>query len=85
MLDSAEKLTFLRLMLENEFAHLVDGVNAVQVALALRHSPGEQAVAAENDAFSFRDFPSRPFRSGAPIRIPGAATEPRRSCDRIPC
>src|SRR6516164_1703794 len=38
-------------MLLNEFTHLVDGVKAVQVAFPLRHSPGEKAVASENQAF----------------------------------
>ena len=42
---------FFVLMLSNEFAHLVDGVNAVQVAIALRHAPCEQAMAAQQDAF----------------------------------
>src|ERR1700736_911690 len=51
MLDSAEKRTLLRLMLQNEFTHLIDGVNAVQVAIVLRHSPGEKSVSAENKAF----------------------------------
>ena len=55
MLDSAEQGTFFRLMLQDEFAHLVDGVNAVQVAIALRGSPGEQPVAAKNQAFGCRD------------------------------
>src|SRR3954452_546170 len=38
-------------MFGDELAHLVDGTNAVQIALALRVAPGEQAVAAENQAF----------------------------------
>src|SRR3954466_3378857 len=38
-------------MFGDELAHLVDGTNAVQIALALRVAPSEQAVAAENQAF----------------------------------
>ncbi len=37
-------------MLLDELAHLVDGLDAADVALALRVAPGEQAVAAEDDA-----------------------------------
>ena len=59
-------------MLLNEFAHLVNRVDAVQVAFPLRHAPGKQAVAAENDAIGFgmllhgffdhqRKFESRPL------------------------
>ena len=43
-------------MLQDKFAHLIDGVNAVEIAVALRHSPSEQAVATENKAFCFRTF-----------------------------
>ncbi len=32
----------------NEFAHLIDGANAIEITLALRHSPGEQAMAAKD-------------------------------------
>src|ERR1700694_2713418 len=74
MLRSAEQGTFFRLMPQNKFAHLVDGLNAVQITIALRHSPGEQSVAAENEAFRKRiilDSPfnhERQFESGA---LPG--------------
>ncbi len=37
-------------MVLDELAHLVDGLDAADVALALRVAPGEQAVAAEDDA-----------------------------------
>ena len=39
-------------MIENEFAHLIDGVNTVQVAVALGHSPSEETVAAKNEALA---------------------------------
>src|SRR5579864_161851 len=51
MLDSTEQRAFLGLMLLDEFPHLVDGVDAVQVAVPLRHAPREQAVASEDQAF----------------------------------
>ena len=51
MLNSTELRAFLGLMLLDEFAHLVDGVDAVQIAVALRHSPREQAVASKDQAF----------------------------------
>src|SRR6478736_460140 len=51
MLNSAEQRAFLCLVLLNEFAHLVDGVDAVQIAFPLGHSPREQAVASEDQAF----------------------------------
>ena len=39
-------------MLLDELAHLVDGANAVDVALLLRLSPREQPMTAENDAIA---------------------------------
>src|SRR6202035_992468 len=53
MQGSAEQRTLFRLVSENEFAHLIDGVNAIQVAIALRRSPGEQPVAAEDETLRF--------------------------------
>src|ERR1700728_1189283 len=50
MFESAEQNPFLRLMLLNKLAHLVDGIEAVQITLALRRTPGEQTVAPKNDA-----------------------------------
>src|ERR1035438_4172458 len=50
MLEPAEQNPLLRLMLLNKLTHLVDGMEAVQIALALRRTPGEQTVAAKNDA-----------------------------------
>src|SRR5579864_168319 len=51
VLNSTELRAFLGLMLLNEFSHLVDGVDAVQIAVALRHSPREQSVASKDQAF----------------------------------
>ena len=50
MFQSAEERAFLALMFGDEFAHLVDGVNAAEVAVALRHAPGEEAVAAQQNS-----------------------------------
>ena len=61
VLDSAERHPCLRTMLQNEVAHLVDGVNAVQVTIALRRSPGKQSVAAENQTFRSRIVFDRPL------------------------
>src|SRR5579859_8208843 len=41
-------------MLGNEFAHLVDGLNAIEIALALRHSPGEQPMSSQDEPFGLR-------------------------------
>src|SRR3954465_10714013 len=35
----------------NEFAHLINGVDAIQVAFALRHAPGEEAMTAKDQPF----------------------------------
>src|ERR1035438_8363038 len=43
MLEPAEQNPLLRLMLLNKPTHLVDGMEAVQIALALRRTPGEQS------------------------------------------
>src|ERR1700677_2832347 len=74
VLDSAEQRALLRLMFKNELAHVVNGVNAVQIALALRLSPGKQAMAAKNQAFRSGIVPDcffkhkRQFKSGT---LPG--------------
>ena len=36
----------------DEFAHLIDGVNAVEIAVALGHPPGEQSMATQDQAFA---------------------------------
>src|SRR3954462_6030850 len=38
-------------MLGDKVAHLVDGTNAIEIAVALRVAPGEQAMAAKNQSF----------------------------------
>src|SRR3954462_8312862 len=35
----------------NEFAHLINRMDAIQVAFALRHAPGEEAMTAKNQPF----------------------------------
>ena len=45
MLDSAKENALLRLVPKDELTHLINRVDAVQVALALCGAPGEQAVA----------------------------------------
>src|SRR5437763_1286413 len=42
------------LVLKNELAHLIDGADAVQVALALRVAPSEQAMAAQKHSVASR-------------------------------
>src|SRR5215831_8585570 len=51
MCDTPKSSVFLRLMLLDEFAHLVDGMNAVHVAFPLRHSPGKESMTSEHKAF----------------------------------
>jgi len=43
-------------MPRDEFAHLVDRVNAVEVALALRRAPRKQAVTTEKDAVNLGHY-----------------------------
>src|SRR5262245_13315763 len=52
IVKSAEQNSLLCLMPLDEFTHLVNRLNRVQVALALRRAPGEEPVPAENDAVS---------------------------------
>src|SRR5690348_11495092 len=39
-------------MLVNKLAHLINGSNAVQIALALRVTPGKEAMAAEQNTIT---------------------------------
>src|SRR5205823_10711903 len=48
--EAAEGGPFSRAMLGDEFAHLVDGPDAVDVTLALRRPPREKAMAAEDQS-----------------------------------
>src|SRR5579864_8959788 len=48
--DNSTEQRSLCLMFEDEFTHLVDGVNTVQVTIALRHPPREKTVATEDQA-----------------------------------
>ncbi len=50
MYETAEKCALLALVGQNKFAHLVDRVNAVEIAIALRCAPCEQPVTAEKNA-----------------------------------
>src|SRR5256885_10768054 len=51
VLDRPKKRSFFRLMPLNEFAHLINSVDAIQVAFALRHAPGEETMTAKNQPF----------------------------------
>src|SRR5207244_11562091 len=57
----AEEGSLLCLVLLNEFTHLVDGVNRVEIALAFGHTPGEKPMSAKDDAVGTRVVPYRPF------------------------
>ena len=48
-------------MLVDELAHLIDGANAVEVALALRGAPGKEPMAAEDQSICARVVPDRRF------------------------
>src|ERR1700674_3773566 len=50
MTETAEECVPLALVRQNELTHLVDGVNAAEIAIALRGAPGEQPVPAEQNA-----------------------------------
>ncbi len=58
---AAEDHRLARPVRVDELSHLVDGPDAVQVALALRVAPGEQAVAAENQPVASRVVPDAFF------------------------
>src|SRR5579864_2803268 len=61
MFQAAKKRAFLALMFGDEFPHLVDGVNAAEVAVALRHAPGKQPVATQQNSVDTRIFAHRFF------------------------
>src|ERR1700691_3580584 len=76
MFDSTENCSFPGLMMLDEFTHLVDRLNTVQVALALCHSQCKQAMTAENKAlrsigvFDGPFHQKREFESGTLPRYP---------------
>src|SRR5260370_28269304 len=57
MLLSAKKRPTLRLMLQDELAHLIDGADAVQIAFPLCCAPGKQTMAAKQYPFTARVVP----------------------------
>jgi hypothetical protein len=74
-------------MFQNEFTHLIDGVNAVEVAVTLGHPPSKQPMAAENEAFRSRvvlDCPSDQERQVEPGTPPGEIT-PNESVVELTC
>ena len=74
MLEAAKKRALLPA--QNEFAHLVDGKNAAEIAVALRCSPSEESVSAKKDSIGARIVPDSffdeqsEFKSGALPRDP---------------
>ena len=79
--DSAAEWRDCRLVFQDERAEVVDDGRRVEVALPRRRSPGEQAVAGQDDAFRVgmlvdrasqhhRQFESRPL-PGQPDELPG--------------
>ena len=51
MFQSAKQRALVGLMFDNELTHLINSADTVQVAFPLRAAPGEQAVAAQKNAF----------------------------------
>ena len=76
----AEPGSFLSLVPLDEFAHLINNVNRVQVAFALCHSPGEKPMSAENDAVRTRVFPHRLFNQQGQVE---SRTLPRDPDDAV--
>src|SRR5438045_2372436 len=76
MHNSAEERILFRLMPQDEFTHLIDCMNAVQIAIALRRAPGKQAVPAKNEAlragilFDCPPYEKCQLKSGALPRHP---------------
>ena len=65
-------------MLVDKLAHFVDGADAVQIALALSLAPGEQAMAAQQNAFRTRVLPDGIFEHESQFE---AGTLPRQPND----
>ena len=76
--EAAEDRTFLVLVLVDKLAHFVDGADAVQIALALSLAPGEQAMAAQQNAFRTRVLPDGIFEHESQFE---AGTLPRQPND----
>src|ERR1044071_9691981 len=74
MLDSTEESAVFSLALLNEVPHLIDRVNAVQVALTLCPAPSEQPMASKDQAVACRIVFHRTFdqqRQFEPWPLPG--------------
>ena len=65
-------------MAGDEFTHLIDHLNAVEIAFALRVSPGEQSMPSEQNAVCFRFFAYGPLDEHGPGDAPVDEQEAER-------
>src|SRR3954462_7695872 len=68
-------------MLGDKVAHLVDGTNAIEIAVALRVAPGEQAMAAKNQSFCAGILLYRPLQHESKFK---AGPLPWKPCNLPP-
>src|SRR5271167_3752077 len=52
VLQASERSTLLILMAGDKFAHLIDGVDAIEVAFSLRPTPSKESVAPQENPFN---------------------------------
>src|SRR3974377_1109192 len=71
VLDTAKPRSLLSVMPLNEFAHLIDGSNVVEITLPLGHSPGKQAMTAKDQSLCPWVILYRPFDQQRQLK-PGA-------------
>src|SRR3954462_12144978 len=81
MFNAAEQRALLRLMPKDEFAHLVDRVNAVQIAIALCHAPCEETMTAKDQPFGACVVLHRPLDEQCQFK---SRTLPRHPDDLAP-
>src|SRR5690348_14342953 len=66
--NAAERRPLLFLVHLDEFTHLIDGADAIQVTLSLTHPPGEQSVTTQDDTVSSRIVSYRSFNQQCQLK-----------------
>ena len=78
MLQATEKRTLLGLMLQDEFAHLVDGADTIQIAFPLRIAPRKQPMTGQDQTVASRIVLDRLFEKQRQLETRDVATGARR-------
>src|SRR4029077_9207306 len=68
---------FFRPVLREELAHLVDGADAVPIALSMGDAPGEQAVTAQNQSVAAGSLPHGLFDHPSQLEARALPRKPR--------